>query len=91
MRIHRHSSRPAASGYAMVMVLVFAAIGLTVLSATMNWTSSTSAFNERSNQLSTTMFAAEAATEKIITQLMRDYTVSGEGNLLNIFFIIYVL
>ena len=63
----------------MVMVLVFAAIGLTVLSATMNWTSSTSAFNERSNQLSTTMFAAEAATEKIITQLMRDYTVSGEG------------
>lgn len=69
----------ASGGYALVMVMVFAAIGLTVLTASMNWASQTALMNERNNQLSTTLYAAEAATEKIITRLMRDYDTSGEA------------
>ncbi len=71
--------RPASGGYALVMVLVFAAIGLAVLTASMNWTSQTCLMNERNNQLSTTLFAAEAATEKVVTRVLRDYETSGEG------------
>lgn len=71
--------RAESGGYALLMVLVFAAVGLTVLTASMNWTSQTSLMNERNNQLSTTLFAAEAATEKVVTSLMRDYETSGEG------------
>ncbi len=71
--------RPASGGYALVMVLVFAGIGLTVLTASMNWTSQTCLMNERNNQLSTTLFAAEAATEKVVTRVLRDYETSGEG------------
>lgn len=71
--------RAQSGGYALLMVMVFAAIGLTVLSASMNWASQTSLMNERNNQLSSTLYAAEAATEKIITRLMRDYDTSGEA------------
>jgi len=71
--------RAGPGGYALVMVMVFAAIGLTVLTASMNWASQTALMNERNNQLSTTLYAAEAATEKVITRLMRDYDTSGEA------------
>ncbi len=70
-------------GYALLVVMTFAAIGLTVLSATMNWASQTSMMNERSNQLSTTLFAAEASTERIVSRLMFDYKASGEGTVFN--------
>lgn len=74
------SPRPARrGGYALVMVMVFAAIGLTVLTGTMNWASQTSLMNERSNQMTTTLFAAEASTERIVSRLMFDFKASGEG------------
>ncbi len=73
------SSRARCGGYAILMVMVFAAVGLMVLSASMSWTSQTALMNERNNQLSSTLYAAEAATEKIITRLIRDYDTSGEG------------
>ncbi len=79
MKISFSTSRADSGGYALLMVMIFAAIGLLVLSASMNWASQTALMNERNNQLSTTLFAAEAATEKIITRLIRDYDVSGEG------------
>jgi hypothetical protein len=71
------------SGYALVMVMVFAAIGLTVLTGTMNWASQTALMNERNNQLTTTTFAAEAATERIVSRLMQDYKASGESVVFN--------
>ncbi len=77
------SQRQQREGYALLVVMVFAAIGLTVLSATMNWASQTSMMNERSNQLSTTLFAAEASTERIVSRLMFDYKASGEGTVYN--------
>ncbi len=79
MKTQPLSRRPRSGGYALVMVMVFAAIGLTVMTASMNWTSQTALMNERNNQLSTTLFAAEAATEKVVARVMRDYETSGEG------------
>lgn len=79
MKTQPLSRRPRSAGYALVIVMVFAAIGLTVMTASMNWTSQTALMNERNNQLSTTLFAAEAATEKVVARVMRDYETSGEG------------
>lgn len=70
-------------GYALVMVLIFSAIGLTVLTGTMNWASQTALMNERNNQLTTTTYAAEAATERIVSRLMQDYKASGESVVFN--------
>ncbi len=69
--------------YALVMVLVFSAIGLMVLTGTMNWASQTALMNERSNQMTATLFAAEASTERIVSRLMSDYKASGESVVFN--------
>jgi len=79
MKTIAHPRPPRPAGYALVMVMVFAAIGLTVLTGTMNWASQTALMNERSNQMTTTLFAAEASTERIVSRLMHDYKASGEA------------
>ncbi len=79
MRTHPHSRSARRGGYALVMVMVFAAIGLTVLTGTMNWASQTSLMNERSNQMTSTLYAAEASTERIVSRMMFDFKASGEG------------
>lgn len=71
------------TGYALVMVMVFSAIGLTVLTGTMNWASQTALMNERNNQLNATTYAAEASTERIVSRLMFDYKTSGESATFN--------
>ena len=53
MKTNHFSRRAESGGYALVMVLVFSAVGLMVLSASMNWASNTALLNERNNQLST--------------------------------------
>ncbi|NBV25399.1 MAG: hypothetical protein EBS05_26230 [Proteobacteria bacterium] len=73
----------ARDGYALLMVMVFSAIGLLVLAGTMDWASQTSMMNERSNQGSTTTYAAEASTERIVSRLMSDYKASGESTVYN--------
>ena len=79
MKTQPLSRRPRSGGYALVMVMVFAAIGLTVMTASMNWTSQTALMNERNNQLSTTLFAAEAATEKVVARVLQDYEHGGDA------------
>jgi hypothetical protein len=59
--------------------MVLAAIALLVLSSTMNWTSNTALLNERNNQLSVTLSAAEAATEKVLTRMLDDYKKGNES------------
>lgn len=66
-------------GQALIIVLVFAAIGLTVLTGSMNWASQTSLLNERNNQMTTTLYAAEASTERVVSRMMFDFKASGEG------------
>ena len=69
----------SAQGYALIMVMMVSAMALAVLGTSMNWTAQSSLLNERANQLSSSLFAAEAATEKVLAQLSRDYQVSGEA------------
>ncbi|MBI3877732.1 MAG: hypothetical protein HY300_17530, partial [Verrucomicrobia bacterium] len=54
-----------------------------VLSASMSWTSNTALLNERNNQLSVGLFAAEAATEKVLTSMINDYRNGGESTVYN--------
>lgn len=79
MKTHPHSRPARRGGYALVMVMVCAAIGLTVLTGTMDWASQTSLMNERSNQMTSTLYAAEASTERIVSRMMFDFKASGEG------------
>ena len=75
------ASRPAASrsGYALLVVMVFSTISLLVLGAALNWSMTNSRLNDRSNEYFTSVAAAEAATEKVVASLARDYQAQGES------------
>src|SRR6185503_13657654 len=75
------SLRPRArqSGYTLLLVIAFATVSLMVLGAALNWCMTNSKLNDRNNQYHTTAAAAEAATEKVIAYLARDYTQQGES------------
>lgn len=83
MKLLPSPPRSHAHGYALLMVMVFSAIGLLVLGASMNWVASNSMHNERTVQLSVTAAAAEAATEKLVTRMMNDYNSGGEATVYN--------
>lgn len=71
------------AGFALLVVVIFAALGFLMLSASLDFTSNTARLNERSIQYNTTMMAAEAATEKVLTTMINDfknYGQSGIGN-----------
>lgn len=83
MRTRTNPSNRKAKGYALIMVLILAGIALLVMSASMNWTSSTALLNERNNQLSVTLSAAEAATEKAVTRMLTDFKAGNESAVYN--------
>ena len=65
-------------GYALPMVLFLSTIGLITLGAALNRSSQSAVMNERKNQLSRTVNAAEAATEKVLGQMLFDFKADGE-------------
>ncbi|HXS68978.1 MAG TPA: hypothetical protein VN761_09060 [Candidatus Polarisedimenticolia bacterium] len=75
MKVSNKAKRRA--GYAMVIVLVFCAIGLALLAASLNRSSDNSALTNRRNSYYDAMEASEAATEKVIAELTSDFLNSG--------------
>jgi hypothetical protein len=67
-------------GYALMLVLFFGGISLMALSGALQWCSSTARTTERNNRYFSAVSAAEAATEKVLTTISRDYLNSGEAN-----------
>jgi len=65
-------------GFALLLVLVFTSIGLLLLTASMNYTSNSALLNERNNQYNSTMLAAEAATEKVVGNMIMDFKIYGQ-------------
>jgi hypothetical protein len=75
----RPSSFRGQRGYSLLVVLLFATISLLVLGSALQWSMTNSHLNDRSNQHFNTAAAAEAATEKVIASLSRDYQSQGES------------
>src|SRR5437868_1800955 len=66
-------------GYALLVVLFFASISLLVLGSALKWSMTNSHLNDRNNQYFNTSAAAEAATEKVLANMSRDYQAQGES------------
>src|SRR2546421_3313481 len=75
LRTHSLNKR----AYALILVLIISAATMTILAAALSWCSSNSTTNLRNNQYFRTLAAAEAATEKVITQLASDYQSQGDA------------
>jgi hypothetical protein len=65
-------------GYALILVLFITAVCLLILSATMNRTFANASLNDRNNQYTACLYAAESATEKTISLMKSDFM---NGNL----------
>lgn len=67
------------AGYSLLMVVVFAAVSFVTLGAALDWCLTNGRLTDRNNQYYTTVAAAEAATEKALSALTRDYASQGES------------
>jgi hypothetical protein len=79
MKLRSLNRLRAQRAYAIALVLIFLTLSFLVLMSALGWCRSNSEFNERNNQYFRTVSAAEAATEKVLANLSRDYQQSGEG------------
>ena len=71
--------RRARRAYSLLLVVCFASMSFLVLGAALNWCLTNSRLNDRSNQYFSTVSAAEAATEKVLAHMTRDYQSDGES------------
>lgn len=70
-------------GYALLMVLGMVGIAALVAGATMNRTYTVSLLNQRSKQHQGSMYAAEAAVEKVYARIRYDYLTGGHAAISN--------
>jgi hypothetical protein len=75
------SRRNQQGGYALLLVMVFLGLSVLLLASTMKWTSTSAGLTDRNNEYFTSAAAAEAATEKVLVRVSRDYLRLGEGAL----------
>ncbi|MBU6409567.1 MAG: hypothetical protein KGR98_04175, partial [Verrucomicrobia bacterium] len=72
-------------GYALAIVLIFCTLGLFVMASVLALSSNDSALTQRNNEYFSTLSAAEAATEKGLSQMTSDFMDQGaatvDGNL----------
>ncbi len=70
---------PGSGGYALMMALFFSGLSLMALTGALKWCSSTARITEANNRYFSALAAAEAATEKALASMSKDYQASGEG------------
>ena len=73
------TQKPGQTGSALVLVLIMSAIALTILAGVMNWAANSNRLTHRSIQYTRSVAAAEAATEKVESQITRDFLSGGEA------------
>jgi hypothetical protein len=78
-----HLRKRNQSGFALVIVLAFAAISLMALGGALSWTSGTAHSTDRNNHYFTTVAAAEAATEKVLSKMALDFQQNGIGSVVS--------
>lgn len=79
MRTRSNTRRPADRAYTLLLVITFAAISFLVLGSALDWCMTNGRLTDRNNQYFTSAAAAEAATEKVLASLARDYASQGES------------
>lgn len=74
MKLYLHQSRHAdRRGSALMMVAMVMAISAIILAGAMQWASSNSRMNTRNNDYYRAVASAEAATEKVVAMMSRDF------------------
>jgi len=67
----------AQAGSALALTMVMTGIALAILASAMTWSANSMRMTHRSMQYTRSVAAAEAATEKVLTRMTRDYLTGG--------------
>jgi hypothetical protein len=79
MKIKIISRQSGESGNALLMTMIMCGVALAILAAAMSWSASSARLTHRVIQYDRSTAAAEAATEKVVAQITRDYMYGGEN------------
>jgi hypothetical protein len=79
----RPTSHRCSAGISVLTVAFLAGASLLVLAAVLSWSTSNTRFTQRQNQYVGSITVAEAATEKVIAQISRDFLAAGEPTVYN--------
>lgn len=71
-------SRHQHQASALVLTMVMTGVALAILASTMTWSSQNTRLTHRTIQYHRSVAAAEAATEKVLSQMARDYLIGGD-------------
>lgn len=66
------------TGSALMLTMIMSAIALAILAGVMTWAASSTRMTHRSIQYTRSVAAAEAATEKVVSQITHDFLFGGE-------------
>ena len=73
------NQRTLSRGTALLLTLVTTGIALVMVTGILTYSSSSARLNARSSQYQRALAAAEGATEKVVSQMTRDYLSQGEA------------
>lgn len=71
-------SRRQHQASALVLTMVMTGVALAILASTMSWSSQNTRLTHRTIQYHRSVAAAEAATEKVLSQMARDFLIGGD-------------
>ena len=71
------NARRREQGYALLLTLFMVAVSLTVLIATMSRLTGDADLNARNGQYNASLYAAEAAVERVVARMQYDYLMGG--------------
>jgi Tfp pilus assembly protein PilX len=75
--------KPNQTGSALMLAMIMTAIALAILAGVMTWGATSNRMTHRSIQYTRSVAAAEAATEKVESQIARDFLAKGETYVVN--------
>ncbi len=83
MKLKLIAHRPRKAGSALLMTMILSGAALAILAAAMAWSASSARLTHRVIQYDRSVAAAEAATEKVVGQMTRDFLYGDEGLVIN--------
>src|SRR5579871_4289236 len=73
------NTRSGSAGNALVITMIMTTVILFALASIISWSVNTARVSARSNQYTRSVAAAEAATEKVLSQVRQDFQAGGEA------------
>jgi hypothetical protein len=83
MKTNFTTKKPGQTGSALMLTMIMSAIALAILAGVMTWGATSARLTHRSIQYTRSTAAAEAATEKVVSQLTQDFLSGGESLVVN--------